>query len=507
MKLAGVVLAAGIGKRMNSSLPKVLHQIHGATMLQHVLKTLYELKPQKVVVVAGKHFKEIKESIIQTNPPIPPLLKGGKGGLLRTQDSELIFAHQKEPKGTGDALLKVLPSLKGFKGMVVVINGDTPLITRETLKKFLLLHEKKRNVISILSFMSQEPGSYGRVIRDKAGDVVSIVEDRDATASQKRIGEVNSGVYAMEPDALRLLKEIKINESKGEYYLTDIIHIAMDKGIKTGAYCIGSEDEFIGVNTQEELEKARQLMKDRITKRWKDRGVSFLDTNSVFISPDVIMGKDTTVYPNVHLEGNTKVGRGCTIYPNVRIQNSIIGDGAIIKDSTLIESSVVKNLATIGPFAHIRPGSEIGTGVKIGNFVEVKKSLVGMGTKASHLTYLGDAKIGKNVNIGAGTITCNFDGDKKQITTIEDNVFIGSDTQLIAPVKIGKGAYIAAGSTITKNVPSKALALSRIEQRHIKDWVIKRRSKVKSEAGILHGDTKDNETLISQRDSKDDENL
>ncbi len=461
MKLAGVVLAAGIGKRMNSSLPKVLHQLHGATMLQHVLKTIYELKPQKVVVVVGKHFKEIKESIKDA--------------------SAISFVQQKEAKGTGDALLKALPSLRGFKGTVIVINGDTPLIARETLKKFLLLHEEKKDVISILSFMSQEPGSYGRIIRDKAGDVVSIIEDRDATASQKRIGEVNSGVYAIEPGAFHLLKKIKINDSKGEYYLTDIIHIARDKGIKTGAYCIGSEDEFIGVNTQEELEKARQLMKDRITKKWKDRGVSFLDTTSVFISPDVKIGRDTIVYPNVHLEGNTKVGRGCTIYPNVRIQNSIIGDGAIIKDSTLIESSVVKNMATIGPFAHIRPGSEIGTGAKIGNFVEVKKSLVGMGTKASHLAYLGDAKIGKNVNIGAGTITCNYDGDKKQITTIEDNVFIGSDTQFIAPVKIGKGAYIAAGSTITKNVPSKALALSRVEQRHIKDWVLKRKLKMKSE--------------------------
>jgi bifunctional UDP-N-acetylglucosamine pyrophosphorylase/glucosamine-1-phosphate N-acetyltransferase len=481
MKIAGVVLAAGLGKRMSSSLPKVLHKLHGATMLRHVLKTLCELKPQEVVVVVGKHFKEIKESIIQTNPPMPPLLKGGKGGLPRTQNSEFIFVQQKEAKGTGDALLKAVSALKGFDGTVVVINGDTPLITRETLKKFLALHEKKRDVISILSFMSREPGAYGRVIRDKAGDVVSIIEDRDATASQKRIGEVNSGVYAIEPGAFRLLKKIKINVSKGEYYLTDIIHIARDERIKTGAYCIGSEGEFMGINTQEELEKARQLMKDRITKRWKDRGVSFLDTTSVFISSDVKIGSGTTVYPNVHLEGNTKVGRGCTIYPNVRIQNSIIGTGAVIKDSTLIESSVVKNMATIGPFAHIRPGSEIGTGAKIGNFVEVKKSLVGMGTKASHLTYLGDAKIGKNVNIGAGTITCNYDGYKKQITTIEDNVFIGSDSQLIAPVKVGKGAYIAAGSTITKNVPSKALALSRVEQRYVKDWVLKRRSKVKSE--------------------------
>jgi bifunctional UDP-N-acetylglucosamine pyrophosphorylase/glucosamine-1-phosphate N-acetyltransferase len=477
VKIAGVVLAAGLGKRMNSSLPKVLHRLHGTTMLQHVLGTLYELKPQKIVVVAGKHFKGIEESIIQTNPPIPPLLRGGKGGLLRTQNSELIFAHQEKAKGTADALLRALPYLKGFKGTVLIINGDTPLIFRKTLKKLLAIHNKKRDVISVLSFMSQKPGSYGRVIRDKGGDVVSVVENRDATVSQKRIREVNSGVYAIESEALSLVKEIKFNESKGEYYLTDIISIAKGKGIKTGAYCIGSEDECMGVNTREELEKARQLMKDRITKRWMDRGVSFVDTSSVFISSDVKIGSGTTVYPNVHLEGNTKIGRGCTIYPNVRIQNSIIGDGAIIKDLTLIDSSIVRERVSVGPFAHIRPGSEIGAGAKIGNFVEVKKSLIGSGTKASHLTYLGDAEIGRDVNIGAGTITCNYDGYEKKITVIEDNAFIGSDSQLIAPVKIGKGAYIGAGSTITKDVPSKALALSRVEQIHIKNWALKRKPK------------------------------
>jgi bifunctional UDP-N-acetylglucosamine pyrophosphorylase/glucosamine-1-phosphate N-acetyltransferase len=460
MKVAGVILAAGIGKRMDSYLPKVLHKLSGRTMLQHVLITLYKLKPKRIVVVAGMHIEEIKKSI---------------------QDgSNIFFAHQKQAKGTGDALLRALPYLRGFNGTVIVVNGDTPLIGRETLKKLLALHEKKRDVISLISFMSQEPSSYGRVIRDKSGNVMSIIEDRDATVSQKRIMEVNTGVYALESDAFHLLKEIKLNESKGEYYLTDIIRIARNKGLKTGAYCIGSEAEFIGVNTREELEKARRLMKDRIIRRWRDRGVSFVDTTLVFISSDVKIGRDTIIYPSVHLEGNTKVGRGCTIYPNVRIQNSIIGDGAIIKDSTLIEDSVVKNRASVGPFAHIRPGSEIGTGAKIGNFVEVKKSVIGSGTKASHLTYLGDAKIGKDVNIGAGTITCNYDGYKKHITTIEDNVFIGSDSQLIAPVRIGKGAYIGAGSTITKNVPSKALALSRIEQRHLKGWALRRKSKVKS---------------------------
>lgn len=488
MKIAGVVLSAGVGKRMNSSasggLPKVLQKLHGTTMLQHVLNTLYKLKPQKIVVVVGKHFKEIKESIIQTNPPIPPALgglKGGKGGLLRTQNSELIFALQKEPKGTGDALLKALPSLRRFKGTIVVINGDTPLITRETLKKFLRLHEKEEDIISILSFISRESGSYGRIIRDNAGDITSIVEETDATHLQKNIREVNSGVYAIEPDALYLLKDIELNEKKGEYYLTDIIRIARSKGIKAGAYCIGSEGEFIGVNSREELEKARQLMKDRIIKKWVDRGVIFIDATSVFISSDVKIERGTTVYPDVYLEGNTKIGRGCTIYPNVRIQDSIIGDGAVLKDSTLIEGSVVKEGATVGPFAHIRPGSKIGAKAKIGNFVEVKKSVIGSGTKASHLTYLGDAKIGKDVNIGAGTITCNYNGYRKYVTEIGDNVFIGSDSQLIAPVKVGRGAYIGAGSTITKDVPSKALALSRIEQKNIKNWALRRKLKVKSE--------------------------
>ena len=465
MKLAGVVLAAGLGTRMNSSasggLPKVLHKLHGTTMLQHVLNTLHKLKPQKIVIIVGKHFKEIKESLQDVSKPS--------------------FAQQKEAKGTGDALLKALPSLRSFKGTVAVINGDTPLITPETLKKFLSLHEKSMNTISILSFVSQQPSSYGKVMRHERGNVLSIVENRNATMSQKKIKEVNSGIYAIEPEGLCLLKEIKLNESKGEYYLTDIVSIARDKGIKVDAFCIGSEDECIGINTREELDRARQLMKDRIIKRWLYRGVTFVDTNSVFISSNIHIGRGTIVYPNVHLEGNTKIGKRCTIYPNVRILNSIIGDGAVIKDSTLIEGSVVKRKASVGPFAHIRPGSEIGAGARIGNFVEVKKSVIGSGTKASHLTYLGDAKIGKDVNIGAGTITCNYDGYKKNITTIEDHVFIGSDSQLIAPVKIGKGAYVGAGSTITNDVPSKALALSRVEQKHFESWAIKRQLKVKSE--------------------------
>lgn len=458
--MACVVLAAGLGTRMNSSLPKVLHAIHGKPMLQYVLDTLNELKPLKTVIIVGRNARDIKESV--------------------ENNREISFIQQRVAKGTGDALLKAVPALKGFKGTVLVVNGDTPLVTVKTLKKFLSLHEKKKNSVSILSFESDDPGSYGRIVRDEKKNVISIIEDRDATPSQKMIREVNSGVYAFESGALSLLKEIRLNRAKGEYYLTDIAGIADRKGLKTEAFSIGSEDEFIGVNTCDELKKARKLMKERIIKRLADKGVSFADAGSVFLSSGVDIGRNTVVYPNVYLEGDTIIGKGCTIYPNVRIHDSIIGDGAVIKDSTLIEGSVVESRASVGPFAHIRLGSVIGAGAKVGNFVEVKKSVIGSGTKASHLSYLGDAIIGKDVNIGAGTITCNYDGHQKYITTIKDKVFIGSDTQIIAPVEIGAGAFVGAGSTITKDVPAKALALSRVEQKNIEGWARKRQLKVKS---------------------------
>jgi bifunctional UDP-N-acetylglucosamine pyrophosphorylase / glucosamine-1-phosphate N-acetyltransferase len=457
MKLAGVVLAAGMGTRMKSPLPKVLHDIWGAPMLQYVIDALFALKPQKTVIVVGKHSREIGRAV--TCPPT------------------VVFAQQKKAKGTGDALLTAAPALKQFNGTVLVVNGDTPLITEATLKKFLSLHQKMKNSVSLLSFDAKDPDSYGRIVRDEKERLVSVVENRDATASQRMIREVNSGVYALEPGALTLLKEIKLNALKGEYYLTDIFGIAKAKGLKAAAFLIGLEDEFIGVNTREELEKAREFMKGRIVKKWADRGVDFIDRNSLSISYQTAIGAETVIYPNVHLEGRTKIGKKCTIYPNVRIRDSVIEDSAVVKDATLIEDSTIKRHASVGPFAHVRPGSIIGERAKIGNFVEIKKSVIGAGAKASHLSYLGDARIGKDVNIGAGTITCNYDGHKKYITTIEDDVFIGSDTQLIAPVNVGKGAFVGAGSTITCDVPSNSLALSRVEQRNIEGWALRRKSK------------------------------
>ncbi|MDP3260606.1 MAG: bifunctional UDP-N-acetylglucosamine diphosphorylase/glucosamine-1-phosphate N-acetyltransferase GlmU, partial [Thermodesulfovibrionales bacterium] len=324
------------------------------------------------------------------------------------------------------------------------------------------------------------PASYGRILRDRNSRINAILEDKDATEAQRKINEVNSGVYAIESGVLPLLKEIPLNIAKGEYYLTDIIGIAGNKGYKMNAYCIGLEDEMMGVNTASELMKARKIFRERLADAWIKKGVTFLDHDSIFISGNVVIGKNTIIYPDVCLEGMTEVGSGCTIYPNVRIVDSVIKDGVVVKDSTVIEGSVVRAKAVVGPFAHIRPGSDIGSEAKIGNFVEIKKSVIGDRTKASHLSYLGDASIGKGVNIGAGTITCNYDGKKKNRTTIEDGAFIGSGTQLVAPVKVGKGAYVGAGSTITKCVPAMSLSVSRVEQRNIEGWAVKK-FKVKNE--------------------------
>jgi bifunctional UDP-N-acetylglucosamine pyrophosphorylase/glucosamine-1-phosphate N-acetyltransferase len=459
LKIAGVVLAAGVGKRMNSSLPKVIHRIQGVPMIQYVVDTLHDLRAVVIGVVVGKHGGEIRKS-------------------LRDPDN-LSFIYQRKPKGTAHALLQAAPVLSGFRGTVIVLNGDTPLITRETLRKFLLLHKRKKNKVSVLSFISMDPASYGRIIRDEAGNVTGIVEERDATLSQKMINEVNSGVYAFEPDILGVLKKVRLNKAKGEHYLTDVVAVARKGGIKMDAFCIGAEEELMGVNTQPELKKARKLLKDRILRKWLEKGVIFIDEDFTFLSYHVTIGENTVIYPNVCLEGMTRIGKNCMICPNVRIMDSIVRDGAIIKDSTLIEGSVIEERATVGPFAHVRPGSRVGEGARIGNFVELKKAVIGAGTKASHLSYLGDAKIGKDVNIGAGTITCNYDGYRKNITKIGDHVFIGSDSQLIAPVAIGRGAYVGAGATITKNVPPKALALSRVEQKNIEGWADRRKLKMK----------------------------
>lgn len=449
MKTAVVLLAAGQGKRMRSSLPKVLHRICGTTMLQSVISSARKLKPDKIIVVAGRHKERIRDAV---------------------GDEGVYYALQKDPRGTGHALSCARPALNNFDGDILVLNADTPLIGPATLKRLVALHRRQKNLVSVLSFTASDPAAYGRIVRGRSGQVCAIIEDREAGPEEKKIREVNSGVYVLGRRALSLLTGISEHRSTGEYYLTDIVAAASKRGEKVAAYPIGREDEFMGVNTREELGKASEMMRKALVKKWTERGVTFLDPDSAFIHPDVSIGSDTVIYPNVFLEEKTVIGKNSIVYPNVRIRNGRIGNSVSILDSTLIEDSVIKEGASVGPFSHIRPGSIVGRGAKIGNFVELKKALLGSKTKASHLSYLGDALIGRDVNIGAGTITCNYDGANKNVTTIGDGVFVGSDSQLVAPVKIGNGAYIGAGSTITADVPSDALAVARVRQKNIRDW-------------------------------------
>lgn len=455
MKLAIVVLAAGQGTRMKSSLPKVLHKIYDKPIINYVLDALMSIPHEKAIVVVGANGEAISNAL---------------------KEYPVTLAIQREQKGTADALKSSLHLLEGFQGEVFVMSGDTPLIESDVIERFLDLHINNSEDLSILSFIPKGRHSYGRIIR--TGDsVLKIIEDKDADEAQKKINEVNSGIYAFKSSLLNLLDEIKINEKKGEYYLTDIVELAVKKGYKVCAHNIASEEQLAGINSREDLCNAINYLKQRIVNKWLDNGVTILEKNTTFIHPDVQIGIDTTIYPNVYLEGKTKIGSNCIIYPNSRIVDTIIADNVIVKDSTVIESSEILEHSTIGPFAHIRPQSRIGPSSKIGNFVEIKKSILGKGVKASHLSYLGDAEIGNNVNIGAGAITCNYDGKMKHKTIIEDDVFIGSDTQLVAPVKIGKGSYVGAGSTITKEVPSSSLAISRTPQKNLKKLVQSRFSK------------------------------
>ncbi len=452
MAMSTVILAAGLGTRMKSATPKVLHMLLGRPVVRHVVDTAKAMRPEKIIVVVSPAGSGVQDAL---------------------KDSSVSFAVQKTPKGTADALMAAVRELGNFNGTLLVLSGDAPLVGLSTLRRLLTVHKRRKEDISILSFIAEGNHSYGRVVRNSSR-VTAIVENRDADSTQKKIREVNSGIYALEPSALALLKDIKINPRKKEFYLTDLISIASSRGLRIGSHIFGDETELTGINTRAELSLAGLYLRDRTIAGWLERGVSFIDAKSVFIDPRARIGMDTIIYPNVIIEGKSIIGPGCIIYPNSRITDSRLGNNVTIKDSSVIESSTVKEGAAIGPFAHLRPGSVIGKSAKIGNFVEIKKSSIGRNSKASHLSYIGDAEIGENVNIGAGTITCNYDGLNKFRTVIEDGSFIGSDTQLVAPVKVGKGAYVGSGTTVTRDVPPMALALSRTPQLNIEGWALRR---------------------------------
>lgn len=448
-----LVLAAGLGTRMKSSKPKVLHKLFDKPIIDYVIDTAQALNPEKVFVVINPNAKEVLEH-------------------LKGRNLEILF--QQQPKGTAHAVSVATPHLKAEK--ILILNGDTPLITENTILRFIDTFEKEKIDLGILSFCPERQHSYGRILRDSDGKVLKILETTELKDFQN-LKEANSGVYLIKRDLLNFVKEIRENPRKGEFYFTDIVEILSKRGYKIQAYPFTTEEELIGINDRQELSLAISYLRDRVVRAHMENGVTFYDPASVWISPSVKIGQDTVIYPGVWLEGSTVIGSSCVIFPSVRIKDSFIEDNVQIKDCTVVESSHIKSGSKIGPFAHIRPETVIGRDCRIGNFVEIKKSTIGDGTKAAHLSYIGDAEVGSNVNIGAGTITCNYDGKKKNKTVIEDEVFVGSDTQLVAPVKVGKGAYIGAGSTITKDVPADALAISRSPQKNIEGWAKKRRQK------------------------------
>jgi bifunctional UDP-N-acetylglucosamine pyrophosphorylase/glucosamine-1-phosphate N-acetyltransferase len=450
-----VVLAAGKGTRMKSALPKVLHVAGGRTLLDHALRAAQSLKPSSIVVVVGHEADRLRH-VTEKRPG-------------------LTFALQEPQLGTGHALLQAEPMLRGAHGTLVLLSGDVPLLRDSTLASLVAAHQARKAAATVLTAQVPAPDGYGRIVRQD-GRIVSIVEHKDASPVEREIREINSGVYAFDIAPLfAALREIGSSNAQGEYYLPDLVRIYRARGLTVETHRLEDPQEILGVNNRKELADVASILKTNKNDELMAAGVTLVDPATTFIGPDVTVGTDTVIQPGVHLEGNTRIGARCLIHSGVRIVSSSVDDGAIVHNFCVIIDSHISRDAQVGPFAHLRPQSNVGPEAKVGNFVELKKTTLGRGSKAQHLSYLGDATIGEKVNVGAGTITCNYDGITKSPTIIEDGVFVGSDTQLIAPVRVGRGAYIAAGSSITTDVPADALAISRGRQINKAGWAAKRR--------------------------------
>lgn len=452
MSLALLVLAAGEGTRMKSSYPKVLHQICGRPIISYVMGEAKKLSPTKLICIVGNEAERVKEA-------------AGPG---------VDFVVQTERLGTGHAVLSAKEALRGFRGDLVILSGDSPLIRVETLSALIEKRRALKAEAAILTATLSDPTGYGRIIRD-GEQIKEIVEERDADAKTREINEVNGGIYVLEAEnALSLLSHIGNDNDRKEYYLTDLIAIMRREGLSAVALRAKDASEILGINSRIQQAEADRIMRRRINARLMDEGVTMIEPDLTFIGPSVKVGRDSIIYPMTFLEGKTEIGEGCRIGPSVRIIDTKAGRGVKVENA-VIKESVIEDGADLGPFCSLRAGTRLGKESKIGTFVEVKKALVGKKSKIPHLSYIGDAMIGDNVNIGAGSITCNYDGFEKHKTVIEDDVFIGSDSMLVAPIKIEKGAMTGAGSTISKDVPSGALAIERSEQRIIEGYVKNRR--------------------------------
>lgn len=448
--LAGVVMAAGEGKRMRSGVIKVLHRLSGKPLLAHVLDRCRELNMSRIIVVIGYQADKVKAEF---------------------SPEAVEFVLQEKQLGTAHAVMQAEKALEGFEGEVLVLSGDVPRISLEILKALVEKHRKNKAWATMLTTHLEDPSGYGRVIRGRGEEVERVVEDRDAALVEKALSEINTGIYCFASRPLfEALGEVGQDNVQGEFYLPEVLAIMRKKGGKVIALLTGKHQEVLGINTRKELAAAEENLRRITLENLMENGVTLMDPQNTYVQSTVKVGRDTILYPNTHLEGETVIGEGCRILPHSRILNSTLGNNITVLDSCLIQDAVVGDNVNIGPFAHLRPGSNIGKSARIGNFVEVKKSVIGEGSKVPHLSYIGDTVMGKRVNIGAGSITCNYDGIAKHQTTIGDDVFAGSDTKFVAPVTVGEGAIIAAGSTITEDVPPHALAVARAHQVNKDGW-------------------------------------
>lgn len=458
MTLHVVILAAGKGTRMKSARPKVLHPLAGRSLIEHVLSTADPLQAASTTLVVGHGAEDVRAALAHR--------------------PDLQYVVQSPQLGTGHALLQTEPLLKGRSGTVLLLYADVPLLEWGTLNRLVEAHRGAGAAATVLTAELADPYGYGRIVRDEAGAVARVVEERDASGEERAIREINSGIYCFALGPLfSTLHQLAADNSQGEYYLTDLVRLYRAASLGVTTLKLDSADELRGVNSRVDLADLSRVIRARKNRALMLGGVTLEDPGSTYVDEDVSVGADTVIGPRVILEGRTTIGGGGRIHAGVRLTNATVGAGVTILDGSVVVDSEIGDGAAVGPYAHLRPGSVLGPDTRVGNFVELKKTTMGRGSKANHLAYLGDARIGERVNIGAGTITCNYDGEQKHPTVIEDGAFIGSDSQLVAPVTVGKDAYVAAGSTITQDVPAGALGVARGHQVNKAEWAAKRRAR------------------------------
>lgn len=448
--LKTIILAAGFGTRMKSKTSKVTHKVLGKPLVEHVIDSALHAGSNEICVVVGHGAEKVKEAV----------------------QHDVTYRLQEQQLGTGHAVM-MAEDLIGEEGNVLVLFGDTPLITSETITMMIDFHEENHNSVTVLSTIVDDPTGYGRIIRGRNGAFLKSVEHKDATDEEKQVQEINSGMYVFRAKDLKYaLTKLTNDNAQGEYYLPDTLEILLAEGMRVDAVVTGNYKEILGINDRVQLHLATSIMRERINEKHMREGITIISSEQTFIGPDVTIGNDTIIYPGTQIEGKVTIGEDCVIGPNTKIIDCQIGAGVTIDQSTALSSSIGDG-TTVGPFAYIRPKSQLGKKVKIGDFVEIKNATMGDGSKASHLTYIGDADVGKNVNFGCGTVVVNYDGQNKHRSIIEDNAFIGCNTNLVSPVKVEENAYTAAGSTITIDVPKDALAVARAKQRNVEKWVLR----------------------------------